>query len=132
MAFSKLLADAGHPPTSVETTAKVHLEKTDAGTTVTRIDLDTVGEVPGIDEAEFLKLAESAKANCPISRLLAPGAQITVSPARLRLARFVSTVRLGRSTRSAGRRGRAARRRRAGRWRVGRAPRGNGAACRWR
>jgi len=79
MAFSKLLSEAGHPPTSVETKAAVHLEKTDAGMTVTRIDLETVGEVPGIEEAEFLKLAESAKANCPISRLLAPGAQITLS-----------------------------------------------------
>ena len=79
MAFSKGLADAGHTPTSVETTAKVHLDKTDAGMTVTRIDLDTVGDVPGIDDAEFQKIAEGAKANCPISRLLSPGAKITLS-----------------------------------------------------
>jgi lipoyl-dependent peroxiredoxin len=79
MAFSKGLADAGHIPTSVETTAKVHLDKTDAGMTVTRIDLDTVGDVPGIDDAEFQKVAEGAKANCPISRLLSPGAEITLS-----------------------------------------------------
>lgn len=79
MALSKLLTDAGHPPTSVETTAKVHLEKTDAGMTVTRIELDTVGEVPGMDEAEFTKHAEAAKANCPISRLLAPGTEITLT-----------------------------------------------------
>ena len=38
MAFSKGLADAGFPPNSVETTAKVHLDKTDAGFSVTRID----------------------------------------------------------------------------------------------
>ena len=79
MAFSKGLADAGHTPTSVETTAKVHLDKTDAGMTVTRIDLETVGDVPGIDEAEFQKIAEGAKANCPISRLLSPGADITLA-----------------------------------------------------
>jgi len=79
MALSKALADAGFTPTSVETTARVHLDKTDAGMTVTRIDLDTVGEVPGIDEAEFTKLAESAKANCPISRLLSPGAEISLT-----------------------------------------------------
>jgi lipoyl-dependent peroxiredoxin len=79
MAFAKGLADAGHTPTSVETTAKVHLDKTDAGMTVTRIDLDTVGDVPGIDDAEFQKIAEGAKANCPISRLLSPGAEITLS-----------------------------------------------------
>jgi lipoyl-dependent peroxiredoxin len=78
MAFSKGLSDAGFPPTSVDTTANVHLDKTDAGMTVTRIDLTTVGVVPGIDEAEFMKIAEGAKENCPISRLLSPGAQITL------------------------------------------------------
>lgn len=79
MAFSKALADAGFTPTSVETTAKVHLDKTDAGMTVTRIDLESVGDVPGVDAADFQKLAESAKDNCPISRLLSPGADITLT-----------------------------------------------------
>ncbi|MDG4774228.1 MULTISPECIES: OsmC family protein [Micromonosporaceae] len=79
MAFSKGLADAGFTPTSVQTTASVHLDKTDAGMTVTRIDLETVGEVPGVDPETFQKLAEAAKANCPISRLLSPGAEITLN-----------------------------------------------------
>jgi len=79
MAFSKGLADAGFTPTSVETTAKVHLDKADAGFGVTRIDLETKGEVPGIDESTFQKIAEDAKANCPISRLLSPGAEITLT-----------------------------------------------------
>jgi osmotically inducible protein OsmC len=63
----------------VETTAKVHFDKTDAGMTVTRIDLETVGQAPGLDEAQFAKLAETAKENCPISRLLSPGAQISLT-----------------------------------------------------
>jgi osmotically inducible protein OsmC len=79
MAFSKALADAGFAPTSVETAAKVHLDKTDAGMTVTRIDLETVGDVPGIDAADFQKIAEGAKENCPISRLLSPGAEISLN-----------------------------------------------------
>jgi lipoyl-dependent peroxiredoxin len=79
MAFSKGLADAGHTPTSVETTAKVHLDKTDAGMTVTRIDLESVGDVPGIEDGEFQKIAQGAKENCPISRLLSPGAEITLT-----------------------------------------------------
>ncbi|GIF71090.1 OsmC family protein [Asanoa siamensis] len=79
MAFSKGLADAGHTPTSVETTAKVHLDKTDAGMTVTRIDLETVGDVPGLEDGEFQKIAQGAKENCPISRLLSPGAEITLT-----------------------------------------------------
>jgi lipoyl-dependent peroxiredoxin len=78
MFLSKLLGDAGFAPT-VETTANVHLDKTDAGMTVTRIDLETVGDVPGIDDAEFQKIAEGAKANCPISRLLSPGAAISLT-----------------------------------------------------
>src|SRR4051794_18595213 len=45
MALGKALADAGHEATSVDTTAKVHLDKTDAGMTVTRIELETVGDV---------------------------------------------------------------------------------------
>ncbi|MEU4419174.1 OsmC family protein [Actinoplanes sp. NPDC024001] len=79
MAFSKGLADAGFTPTSVETTAKVHLDKGDAGFGVTRIDLETVGDVPGIDDAKFQELAEAAKENCPISQLLKPGAAISLN-----------------------------------------------------
>ncbi|GLW29963.1 OsmC family protein [Actinoplanes regularis] len=79
MAFSKGLADAGFTPTSVDTVAKVHLDKTDAGVGVSRIELETVGVVPNIDDATFQKLAEGAKENCPISRLLSPGATISLT-----------------------------------------------------
>ena len=78
MAFAKALTDAGYPPTSVDTTASVKLETTDAGPTVTRIELDTTGVVPNIDVAEFNKIAEAAKEGCPISRLLSPGTEITL------------------------------------------------------
>jgi lipoyl-dependent peroxiredoxin len=79
MFLAKLLADAGHPPTSVDTAARVHLERTDAGQTITRIELETVGDVPGMELGDFIKHAESAKAQCPVSRLLAPGTEITLS-----------------------------------------------------
>lgn len=78
MAFSNKLAQAGYTPTSVETTANVHLEKTDAGMSVTRIDLVTNAVVPGIEKDKFDELAADAKATCPISRLLSPGAEITL------------------------------------------------------
>src|SRR3954462_11490825 len=61
MALSKALTDAGHPPRAVRTIANVVLEKVDGAQTVTRIDLRTVGDVPGIDEAEFIKLADATK-----------------------------------------------------------------------
>jgi osmotically inducible protein OsmC len=79
MAFAKGLGDAGFPPTSVETTANVHLDRVDGAPTVTKIDLVSVGTVPGIDDAEFQKIAEATKQGCPISRLLSPGAEITLS-----------------------------------------------------
>jgi osmotically inducible protein OsmC len=79
MFLAKLLTDAGHPPTSVETSAKVHLERTGAGMTVTRIELDSTVQAPGMDAVELAKHAEAAKADCPISRLLAPGTEIALS-----------------------------------------------------
>jgi osmotically inducible protein OsmC len=79
MAFSNALSQAGHVPTSVETVARVKLEKVDNGFAITRIELETTGNVPGIDESTFLKIAEDAKANCPVSKLLAPGTEITLT-----------------------------------------------------
>jgi osmotically inducible protein OsmC len=48
----------------------VHLDKGAAGFGITRIDLDTLGEVPGIDDAKFQEIAADAKANCPVSQAL--------------------------------------------------------------
>jgi osmotically inducible protein OsmC len=77
MAFSAQLGNAGITPESLETTASLTFEKTDAGFTVTKIHLDTVGRIPGNDKAAFEKAAQEAKAGCPISRLLK--AEITMS-----------------------------------------------------
>ena len=70
MAFANMLSKAGNPPNSIETTAEVHLEKTDAGFSISRIHLTTRGDVPGIDADQFQKTAEEAKAGCPVSRAL--------------------------------------------------------------
>jgi osmotically inducible protein OsmC len=77
MALSGALTRAGTPPTRIATTARVHLEKVGDAFTITKIDLQTEGEVPGIDDAAFLEAAEGAKRNCPVSRLLA-AAEITL------------------------------------------------------
>ena len=71
MALSNGLAKAGFTPTRVDTTASVTLEKTDAGFGITKIDLRTEAEVPGIDQAAFDEQAETAKKNCPVSKALA-------------------------------------------------------------
>ena len=79
MALSKGLADAGFTPEAIDTTATVHLDRVDGKQTVTRIDLVTTASAPGIDDTDFQKVAEATKEGCPISRLLAPGVEITLS-----------------------------------------------------
>jgi osmotically inducible protein OsmC len=71
MALANSLAKAGHPATSVKATANVHLGKDDTGFKITRIDLDCVATVPGVDAATFQQHAESTKTGCIISRALA-------------------------------------------------------------
>ncbi|WP_406192107.1 OsmC family protein [Streptomyces griseus] len=75
MALSHGLAGAGTPSTRLETKAEVTFQP---GTGITGIHLTVVGEVPGLDEDAFLKAAEDAKANCPVSQALA-GTTITLS-----------------------------------------------------
>lgn len=79
MALAAALGRAGHNPKSIRTTAKVHLGTSDAGPTITRIDLDVVGEVPGIDAATFQQHAEGAKKGCVVSRALAGVPTITLN-----------------------------------------------------
>lgn len=77
MAFSAILGNAGFAPKSIKTEAKVHIDKVGDGFTITKIELTTVGNVPGIDTETFLKHANEAKAGCPVSRALT-GVQITL------------------------------------------------------
>jgi osmotically inducible protein OsmC len=71
MALAHVLATAGHDPQRVETTARVRFEPTDAGPSITHIELATEGEVPGIEPDEFQQHAQAAKENCAVSRALA-------------------------------------------------------------
>src|SRR3954466_5576258 len=71
MALSNILAKAGTPPESVHTDATVTLRLVDGTPTITKIDLVTVGRVPGIDQSTFVEQAKVAKAGCPVSRALA-------------------------------------------------------------
>ena len=70
MALSFALAREGFSDGTLETTARVKLEKEGEGFKVSRSDLTLEATVPGIDEDRFAALAEDAKANCPISKLL--------------------------------------------------------------
>jgi osmotically inducible protein OsmC len=79
MAFSAGLERAGHSPNSVETEAKVHLSPADGGGfRISRIDLVTTADVPGIEEDAFQQAAQAAKEGCPVSKALA-AVEITVA-----------------------------------------------------
>lgn len=70
MATSAALSAAGHPPHSLEAKAVVTLAQAGAGFEISRIALTIHGDVPGIDEAEFVRIATDAKQSCPISKAL--------------------------------------------------------------
>jgi osmotically inducible protein OsmC len=70
MALSFALAKEGFSEGTLETTARVKLEKEGDGFKVSRSDLSLQAKVSGIDEARFREIAEEAKAGCPISKLL--------------------------------------------------------------
>jgi lipoyl-dependent peroxiredoxin len=77
MALSAGLTAAGHPPTRVHTTAAVHFDRVESGFQISKIELRTEAQVPGISPAAFQEQAETAKKNCPVSKALA-GTQITL------------------------------------------------------
>ena len=77
MALSGQLANTGLTAESIETTATITMEKTDAGFTVTASHLDVTARVPNATPEAFDTAANNAKAGCPISRLLK--AEITMT-----------------------------------------------------
>ncbi len=77
MALSFALARAGYSKGTLDTEAKVTLEKDGDGFTITRSDLTLRASVPGISTDEFSRLAADAKANCPVSKVL--NAEITLN-----------------------------------------------------
>ncbi|HUU14061.1 MAG TPA: OsmC family protein [Terriglobia bacterium] len=77
MALSAGLGKAGFTPTRIHTTAAVHLEKVGEGFAITRIELESEAQIPGIDDKTFQEHAEGAKKGCPVSKALA-GTQISL------------------------------------------------------
>lgn len=71
MALSADLGRAGFAPKRVQSEADVWIEKVEAGFRITKIDLKTQAEVPGIDQAKFLQIAEGTKKGCPVATALA-------------------------------------------------------------
>jgi osmotically inducible protein OsmC len=78
MALAHELGEAGHPPVRIETTAQVHLEKSGDGFAIPKIELETEADVPGVDDETFQRIAQGAKQNCPVSKVLS-AADITLN-----------------------------------------------------
>jgi lipoyl-dependent peroxiredoxin len=77
MALSASLGKAGHKPERIATQANLSLEQVEGNWTITAIELNTTAKVPGINKQKFETIANDAKANCPVSRVLK--ATITLS-----------------------------------------------------
>ncbi len=73
MALSNMLAEAGHPPTKVETKCTIDFQDL----TIKESHLEVTADVPGIDKDKFAELAQAAKEGCPISKVL--DTEITLS-----------------------------------------------------
>jgi osmotically inducible protein OsmC len=76
MALAFQLSGAGHPPEELQTRADLSITQEDGGWRITAVALDLKAKVPGIGRDEFMKLAEAAKAGCPVSKVL--NAEITL------------------------------------------------------
>lgn len=79
MALSGSLGRAGFPATSINTEAKVHVTKQEAGFRITKIELATEASVPNISDEEFQKVAEATKDACPVSVALGAVPEITLT-----------------------------------------------------
>lgn len=76
MFLAAQLTAAGHTPTSIDTTASVHLGE---GPAVSKIELETVAVVPGVDQSTFDEKVKFSKENCPISKALAAVPELSVN-----------------------------------------------------
>ena len=70
MALAFGLSAAGHEPEELRTSARLRMEQEGGGWRIATIQLQLRGRVPGLSRDEFLKFAEDAKANCPVSKVL--------------------------------------------------------------
>src|SRR5688500_17010452 len=76
MAFSNGLAQEGHAPEELKTSATVTFQP---GEGITKIALDVVGRVPGMEDEAFQQAAEQAKEGCPVSKALAAVPEISLT-----------------------------------------------------
>jgi lipoyl-dependent peroxiredoxin len=77
MALAFALERAGFTPTRLATSAAVTLESDGGGFKISKSALSLEAEVPNIKQDQFGKIADEAKAGCPVSKVLQ--AEITLA-----------------------------------------------------
>lgn len=77
MALAAQLAKEGLLAESIHTWAAVTLDKLDGTFLISAVHLDLVAKIPGAESARFEKIAQQAKLECPVSKLL--NAKITLA-----------------------------------------------------
>lgn len=70
MALSLVLNQSGMTAEKIDTKAVVTIDKAEGGFAITKSALDLTIKVPGADPAAVEDAAHTAKANCPISKVL--------------------------------------------------------------
>ena len=71
MALAAHLEKAGFSPKEVRTSAQVDLEERDGGYAISRVKLDSLADVPGMDNANFKEQVETAARQCVVTKALA-------------------------------------------------------------
>ena len=84
MALSKILGEANLTAEQMDTSAQVTLESVDGGFAITAVHLTLKGKVPGATPAQFVELANKAKAGCPVSKLLKADISLDAQLVRIR------------------------------------------------
>lgn len=79
MAFSNTLAKMQKPAERIDVTATATFDKVGDAWTVTTMELEVVGRVPGIELEKFQEAARTAAASCPISRALKGNVEVRVN-----------------------------------------------------
>ena len=79
MAFSHTLAEAGHAPERLSVTAVCHFTPIEGGGfSVSKMEVDVHGRVPGVDAEAFQHLAEEGERGCPVSNALRGNVEIVL------------------------------------------------------
>jgi osmotically inducible protein OsmC len=78
MAFSNVLSQNDTPPSKLDVDVRVTLDQVGEGFGITKSELTVKGDVPGLDQEQFEKLANEAEQACPVSNVIRGNAEITL------------------------------------------------------